>query len=86
MTTTTLSFPLRDLRKTHKLNQIDLAKLCNTSRERVSVWENNVHVPKLETQVKLAKVFNMPLAELQSLCDWPKTPDVFIRGLEGGKA
>lgn len=79
------SSPLRALRLEKNLTQNQVANQCNTSRERMSVWENSHALPGLSYQVKLAQAFKIPLQQLQTICNWPLTPDVVIVGLEALK-
>ena len=74
---------LRDLRSRENLSQSALGAKCNTSRDRISLWEHGAQTPGLNFQIKLAKAFNMPLIELQRACNWPQTPDVIVVGLGG---
>ena len=78
----TKRYPLRDLRKTHKLTQDQLAKFCKTSRERISLLENGHQIPRLEMQGRLALALGVPLSKLQAHCNWPETPHFVVRGLE----
>lgn len=77
---------LKDLRTRKSLSQTALGAACNTSRDRISLWESGAQKPGLNFQIKLAKALNMPLIELQTLCHWPLTPDVVIVGLGGVQA
>ena len=67
------------------MSQSQLGRACNTNFKRVSFWENNHNTPKLESQILIAKALKMPLAQLQSQCNWPVNNDIVIVGLEGSK-
>lgn len=79
---------LKLLRQQYRLTQSALGAACNTSRDRIALWENGQQKPGLGYQVKLAQAFKIPLQQLQTICNWPLTPDVMIVGLHaltGGK-
>lgn len=50
---------IRDLRKSVKITQQQLAKALGISREAVSQWENGISSPSGESLVSLAKYFDM---------------------------
>lgn len=79
-------FPLRELRKKTGHTQQQVADVLGTYRERFAYWENGLQTPRLESQVKIARFFDIQLIELQRACNWPQTPDVIVVGLGGIQA
>lgn len=74
MTATKIKFPIKELRRARGMSQDTLARACDTTRDRISIWERSHQTPRLDLQVSLARAFKMQLSELQRLCDWPETP------------
>lgn len=74
---------LIEARRRAGLNQTQLAAQINCDMLRISRWERGRNIPTLKYQAALARVLQVPLLELQKGCDWPQTPDIIIRGLEG---
>lgn len=74
---------LIDARHRAGLNQTELAALVGCEALRISRFERGRQIPSLRYQIALAKVLQIPLLELQRRCDWPQTPDLMIKGLEG---
>ena len=55
---------LKALRKQKGLNQLDFAKLMQTTQQRVSEWECNKVEPSLYNVIKMLKVFEITFEEL----------------------
>jgi putative transcriptional regulator len=55
---------LKELRKTHKLTQDELANAVGVSRQTINAIENNKYNPTLELAIRLAKYLKMPVEEL----------------------
>ena len=55
---------LKQIRKQNKIGQVELAKKLNVANGTISMWENNLRTPDLETIKKIAKVFNIALSDL----------------------
>ena len=57
-------FNLKDIRKSKKLNQTELAKLVKTSQHQISRYENLREQPTLEKLVDIAMALDVTLDEL----------------------
>ena len=60
---------VKQLRLSHNLSQVQLAKSLNVSKQTVSNWENNNILPSIDMLVKLSDFFSVPtdyLLELDS--------------------
>lgn len=55
---------LRNLRKSNKWNQSELAKQIGVDQRTISAWENGVCEPDIKTLIKLKGVFNVSLDDL----------------------
>ena len=55
---------LKELRKTHKLTQDELANAVGVSRQTINAIENDKYNPTLELAIRLAKYLKMPVEEL----------------------
>ncbi len=55
---------IRELRKTMKLSQDEMAKLCGVTRQTIHAIENNKYDPTLSLAFKLAKHLNTTVDEL----------------------
>ena len=55
---------LKELRARDGLNQTDLAKLANISRQTVSLIEREELMPSLLIAVRLSKIFNEPVENI----------------------
>ena len=55
---------LKELRKTKKMTQCDLADRFNVSNVTVSRWETGTQTPSLETVLLLAKFFGCTIDDL----------------------
>lgn len=71
---------LKDLRKSKKISQYVIAKLCNVTQTTVSKWEKGERDPDTETLIILADYFNVTVDYLLSRTNTPiaenkKTPD-----------
>lgn len=58
---------IAELRKKKKLSQAQLAKETGLTRQAVSLYEIGKREPKLETWIKLADFFNVPVPYLQGI-------------------
>ncbi len=50
---------LKNLRTSHNLNQVQLAKELNVSKQTISNWENNNILPSIEMLVKISQFFSV---------------------------
>ena len=50
---------IKTLRKSHNLNQVQLAQKLDVSKQTVSNWENNNILPSIEMLVSIAKFFSV---------------------------
>ena len=50
---------IKTLRAARGLNQVELAKKLNVSKQSISNWENNNIQPSIEVLVKLARFFSV---------------------------
>ena len=55
---------LKNLRKQRNINQIEFAKLMQTTQQRISEWECNKVEPSLFNIIKILKVFDITFEEL----------------------
>ena len=55
---------IRELRKSVKLSQEELAKLCNVSRQTINAIENDKYDPTLQLAFNIAKVLNTTVDKL----------------------
>ncbi|MBO5927599.1 MAG: helix-turn-helix transcriptional regulator [Clostridia bacterium] len=55
---------LKNLRKEQNLSQGELARLIQTTQQRVSEWECNKVEPSLFNIIKILNVFNVTFEEL----------------------
>lgn len=58
---------IAELRKKKKLSQAQLAKETGLTRQAVSLYEIGKREPKLETWIKLANFFGVPVSYLQGI-------------------
>lgn len=58
---------IAELRKKKKLSQAQLAKETGLTRQAISLYEISKREPKLETWIKLADFFNVPVSYLQGI-------------------
>ena len=50
---------IKELRLSHGLNQVDLAKLLCVTKQTVSNWENSNIQPSIDMLVRIADFFNV---------------------------
>lgn len=50
---------LKNLRTSHNLNQVQLAKELSVSKQTISNWENNNILPSIEMLVKISQFFSV---------------------------
>lgn len=50
---------IKSLRISYNLNQVQLAKDLNVSKQTVSNWENNNILPSVEMLIKIARYFSV---------------------------
>ncbi|WP_187393488.1 helix-turn-helix transcriptional regulator [Pradoshia sp. D12] len=55
---------IRELRKSAKLSQEELAKLCNVSRQTINAIENDKYDPTLQLAFSIAAVLDTTVDEL----------------------
>ena len=55
---------IRELRKSVKLSQEELGKLCNVSRQTINAIENNKYDPTLQLAFNIAKILNTTVDKL----------------------
>lgn len=55
---------IRELRKSAKLSQEELAKLCNVSRQTINAIENDKYDPTLQLAFNIAAVLRTTVDEL----------------------
>ncbi len=69
---------IKELRQSYQLNQVELAKVLNVSKQCVSNWENDNVLPSIEMLIKIAKYFNVSTDYLLGLEDGNK---ISVKGL-----
>lgn len=60
---------IQTLRKSRNLNQVQLAKALNVSKQTVSNWENNNIMPSIEMLLSIARYFSVSTDYLLELTD-----------------
>ena len=55
---------LKELRKSQKLTQDELANAVGVSRQTINAIENDKYNPTLELAIRLARYLKMPVEEL----------------------
>ncbi len=60
---------LKELRARDGLNQTELAKLAQVSRQTISLIERGEYTPSVVIALKIAKIFNEPLENVFSLVE-----------------
>lgn len=55
---------IKEYRKTLKLSQDDLAKLCHVSRQTINAIENDKYDPSLQLAFNIAYILNSTVDEL----------------------
>ena len=55
---------IRELRKSVRLSQEELAKLCNVTRQTINAIENDKYDPTLQLAFNIASVLNTTVDEL----------------------
>ena len=55
---------LRQIRKSKKMSQEELAEKVNVSRQSVSKWENGESYPEMNNILELCKIFNLKINDL----------------------
>lgn len=58
---------LKELRKEHKISQIELAKQIGVGKSVVSLWETDQCEPTLSKLISLARFFNVSIDYLAGL-------------------
>jgi len=58
---------LKDLRKEKGLGQVELAKILNMSKGIISLWENGLREPGMNSLISLSKFFNVSIDYLVGL-------------------
>lgn len=70
---------LKKLRTERGLRQEDIGKIVHVGKSTVSQWENNIHVPDLETVSKIASFLNVSVDYLLGRTDDPRPIDDISR-------
>jgi len=65
---------LKKIRLERGLRQEDIGKMANVGKSTVSQWENDVHIPDLETTAKIANGLNISVDYLLGRTDDPTPP------------
>lgn len=55
---------IKELRKTHKLTQSDLAEKLNYSNKAISRWESGEIIPDVLTLNKICDIFEIPITQI----------------------
>ena len=58
---------LRELRLEKQLGQVELARLIGVSKGVISLWENGLRDPNMQSLIALAKFFGISIDELVGL-------------------
>lgn len=61
---------IKELRKEHKMSQLELAEKCMVKQSCVSKWERGATLPELDCIVLLAKIFSVSTDYLLGLKDY----------------
>ena len=69
---------IRELRKSHSLSQVDLARELHVSKQTISNWENNNIPPSVDTLVRIAKFFQV---STDYLLEFSNTRNLNVDGL-----
>lgn len=69
---------ISEIRSSHGLSQVDLARQLNVAKQTVSNWENENIQPSIEMLVRLSKILNVSTDYLLGLDD---TPRLSVAGL-----
>ena len=75
-----LSDILKDLRRSHKLTQTELAKEMGVTQQAVGMWERNKSEPTAAMYKKLARYFGVPTDVL--MCNETTAPDLSVEETE----
>ena len=54
-----LSEKIRELRKSHRISQVELAQVLCVTKQSVSNWENDNIQPSIDMLIKIAKYFSV---------------------------
>lgn len=60
---------IKNLRLSHNLNQVQLARALNVSKQTVSNWENNNILPSVDMLIKISQFFSVSTDHLLELDD-----------------
>ncbi|MBR2372507.1 MAG: helix-turn-helix transcriptional regulator [Clostridia bacterium] len=58
---------LKELRLEKQLGQVELARLIGVSKGVISLWENGLREPNMQSLIALAKFFGISIDELVGL-------------------
>jgi len=58
---------LKELRLEKELGQVELAKAIGVSKGVISLWENGLREPNMNSLISLSKFFNISIDELVGL-------------------
>ena len=56
-----LSEKIRELRKSHRISQVELAQVLCVTKQSVSNWENDNIQPSIDMLIKIAKYYGLPV-------------------------
>lgn len=55
---------IKEIRKSKKLSQLELARICNVSRQTINAIENNKYDPSLKLAFDIAEALNQKVDNL----------------------
>lgn len=55
---------IKNLRLSHELSQMQLAKIVGTTDKAVSSWENDISIPRMGVIERLSIYFNVPKSDI----------------------
>ena len=59
-----ISIKLKEIRKTHNLSQVQLAKELHVSRAAIAKWESNRGLPDISNLLAISNIYHISLDEL----------------------
>lgn len=66
---------LKNLRKTKKIKQSELAEILNVGRSTVSMWETGMNIPSIDVADKIADLFGVSVDYLLGRTNKPSYED-----------
>lgn len=67
---------IKELRKSHKMNQAELAELIGVSTSAIGMYEQCRREPDMTTMLKIARCFNVSIGYLMGESEIPDSFDV----------